>query len=88
MAPFQTSVTLDDNRDGQEIIEVQILPQVSPAVYTTVFTWNSWMKINKDLPLLELSDKASHLTTLFQSLEKSYQGPITQKTNLEITLAI
>lgn len=38
MAPFQTSVTLDDNRDGQEIIEVQILPQVSPAVYTTVFT--------------------------------------------------
>nr|CAD7441382.1 unnamed protein product [Timema bartmani]CAD7452306.1 unnamed protein product [Timema tahoe]CAD7590785.1 unnamed protein product [Timema genevievae] len=28
MAPFQTSVTLtDDNRDGQEVIEVQILPQ-------------------------------------------------------------
>lgn len=30
MAPFQTSVTLsDENRDGQEVIEVQILPQVS-----------------------------------------------------------
>ena len=29
MAPFQTSVTLsDENRDGQEVIEVQILPQV------------------------------------------------------------
>lgn len=27
MAPFQTSVNLDDSRDGQEIIEVQILPQ-------------------------------------------------------------
>lgn len=27
MAPFQTSVHLDNNRDGQEIIEVQILPQ-------------------------------------------------------------
>lgn len=28
MAPFQTSVTLTpDNRDGQEVIEVQILPQ-------------------------------------------------------------
>ncbi|KAJ9584575.1 hypothetical protein L9F63_021085, partial [Diploptera punctata] len=28
MAPFQTSVTLsDENRDGQEVIEVQILPQ-------------------------------------------------------------
>lgn len=27
MAPYQTSVTLDDNRDGQEVIEVQILPQ-------------------------------------------------------------
>lgn len=30
MAPFQTAVTLgDDSRDGQEVIEVQILPQVS-----------------------------------------------------------
>lgn len=29
MAPFQTAVTLnDDARDGQEVIEVQILPQV------------------------------------------------------------
>lgn len=29
MAPFQTAVTLsDDMRDGQEVIEVQILPQV------------------------------------------------------------
>lgn len=29
MAPFQTAVTLgDDSRDGQEVIEVQILPQV------------------------------------------------------------
>lgn len=27
MAPFQTSVNLEDNRDGHEIIEVQILPQ-------------------------------------------------------------
>lgn len=28
MAPFQTSVNLDENgREGQEIIEVQILPQ-------------------------------------------------------------
>ncbi|CAH0388221.1 unnamed protein product [Bemisia tabaci] len=27
MAPFQTSVTLEDSRDGQEVIEVQILPQ-------------------------------------------------------------
>lgn len=27
MAPFQTSVNLEDARDGQEIIEVQILPQ-------------------------------------------------------------
>lgn len=27
MAPFQTSVNLGDSRDGQEIIEVQILPQ-------------------------------------------------------------
>ena len=33
MAPFQTSVTLtDENRDGQEVIEVQILPQVSDCV--------------------------------------------------------
>lgn len=29
MAPFQTAVTIgDDSRDGQEVIEVQILPQV------------------------------------------------------------
>lgn len=27
MAPFQTSINLGDSRDGQEIIEVQILPQ-------------------------------------------------------------
>ncbi|XP_059607483.1 vang-like protein 2 [Phlebotomus argentipes] len=27
MAPFQTTVNLEDSRDGQEIIEVQILPQ-------------------------------------------------------------
>lgn len=27
MAPFQTSINLEDSRDGQEIIEVQILPQ-------------------------------------------------------------
>lgn len=28
MAPFQTAVTInDDSRDGQEVIEVQILPQ-------------------------------------------------------------
>lgn len=28
MAPFQTAITLSpDNRDGQEVIEVQILPQ-------------------------------------------------------------
>ncbi|KAL1131666.1 hypothetical protein AAG570_011279 [Ranatra chinensis] len=27
MAPFQTAVTVDETRDGQEIIEVQILPQ-------------------------------------------------------------
>lgn len=33
MAPFQTSVTLsDENRDGHEVIEVQILPQVSNCV--------------------------------------------------------
>jgi len=33
MAPFQTSVTLsDENRDGQEVIEVQILPQVSNCI--------------------------------------------------------
>lgn len=31
MSPFQTAVTLDDNRDG-EVIEVQILPQVSLMV--------------------------------------------------------
>lgn len=27
IAPFQTSINLEDTRDGQEIIEVQILPQ-------------------------------------------------------------
>lgn len=27
MAPFQTSVNIEDSRDGHEIIEVQILPQ-------------------------------------------------------------
>lgn len=33
MAPFQTAVTLnDDSRDGQEVIEVQILPQVTFSV--------------------------------------------------------
>ena len=32
MAPFQTAVTVDESRDGQEVIEVQILPQVSHGV--------------------------------------------------------
>lgn len=27
MAPYQTSVNMEENRDGQEVIEVQILPQ-------------------------------------------------------------
>lgn len=27
MAPFQTAVTIEDARDGHEVIEVQILPQ-------------------------------------------------------------
>lgn len=28
MAPYQTTVMLDDTRDGQDVVEVQILPQV------------------------------------------------------------
>lgn len=28
MAPYQTTVMLDDVRDGQDVVEVQILPQV------------------------------------------------------------
>lgn len=28
MSPYQTAVTLEDGRNGQEVIEVQILPQV------------------------------------------------------------
>lgn len=28
MAPYQTTVMLDDARDGQDVVEVQILPQV------------------------------------------------------------
>lgn len=28
MSPYQTAVTLEDGRGGQEVIEVQILPQV------------------------------------------------------------
>lgn len=35
MSPYQTAVTLEDGRGGQEVIEVQILPQVSdiPLLY-------------------------------------------------------
>jgi len=29
MAPYQTTVMLDDTRDGQDVVEVQILPQVT-----------------------------------------------------------
>jgi len=43
MAPFQTSVTLsDENRDGQEVIEVQILPQVSNCVECNRHYFDSW----------------------------------------------
>lgn len=28
MAPYQTTVMLDDTREGQDLVEVQILPQV------------------------------------------------------------
>lgn len=36
MAPFQTTVNLDENgRDGQEIIEVQILPRMLLNIYNT-----------------------------------------------------
>lgn len=28
MAPYQTTVMLDDAREGQDVVEVQILPQV------------------------------------------------------------
>ena len=43
MAPFQTSVTLsDENRDGQEVIEVQILPQVSNCVRHDRHNFDSW----------------------------------------------
>jgi len=28
MAPYQTTVMLDDTRDGQDVVEVQIMPQV------------------------------------------------------------
>lgn len=33
MAPYQTTVTLDDVRDGQDVVEVQILPQVIVLVF-------------------------------------------------------
>lgn len=37
MAPFQTAVTLnEDGRDGQEVIEVQILPQV---IFRRLLSW-------------------------------------------------
>lgn len=28
MAPYQTTVMLEDTREGQDVVEVQILPQV------------------------------------------------------------
>lgn len=33
MAPYQTTVMLDDARDGQDVVEVQILPQVIVHIY-------------------------------------------------------
>lgn len=49
MAPFQTAVTLntEDNRDGQEVIEVQILPQVNLLciIYDAHKFWNSSLYI-------------------------------------------
>lgn len=40
MAPFQTSVTLsDDMRDGQEVIEVQILPQVITLLVMSLYMY-------------------------------------------------
>lgn len=33
MAPYQTTVMLDDTRDGQDVVEVQILPQVFILIY-------------------------------------------------------
>lgn len=40
MAPFQTAVTIaDDNRDGQEVIEVQILPQVGIRILAINHEW-------------------------------------------------
>lgn len=43
IAPFQTSINLEDTRDGQEIIEVQILPQDDNwGENTTAITGESW----------------------------------------------
>jgi hypothetical protein len=39
MAPYQTTVMLDDTRDGQDVVEVQILPQVITQLYFNIFTW-------------------------------------------------
>lgn len=37
MAPYQTTVMLDDTRDGQDVVEVQILPQVIVFLYHNIF---------------------------------------------------
>lgn len=57
MAPFQTAVTLDDNRDG-EVIEVQILPQVRNSPRKNKLSWYisiivSWGQHCPFMPLRE-----------------------------------
>lgn len=37
MAPYQTTVMLEDTREGQDVVEVQILPQVIIVVISFFF---------------------------------------------------
>lgn len=39
MAPYQTTVMLDDTRDGQDVVEVQILPQVIILIHFYLFIY-------------------------------------------------
>lgn len=38
MAPYQTTVMLEDTREGQDVVEVQILPQVIIVVISFFFS--------------------------------------------------
>lgn len=61
MAPYQTTVMLDDTRDGQDVVEVQILPQViiniSPQYNITIITRYIFLFLIIQVSVLDISYK-------------------------------